>query len=88
MGALTGLAGEITFSNGEAWITTPDGAGLRTTRLANGDATDLGAALLVFTQVSAWTEQTVTTPLDLESLGAAVRDAAAASGLSLDAPHA
>ncbi len=86
VGALTGLAGEITFSNGEAWITTPDGAGLRTTRLANGDATDLGAALLVFTQVSAWTEHTVTTPLDLESLGAAVRDAAAASGLSLDEP--
>ncbi len=86
-GALKGLAGEITFDEGTAWVSTPDGAGgIHTTRITTGGTTDLGVALLAFHRVEGWTTRPLADAASLEELGDRIRDAAHAAGLGLEQP--
>lgn len=87
VGALEGLAGEVTFDEGVAWVSTPDGAGgLRTVRLEPGTDTHQGVALLAFQRVESWTTRALEQPTSLAELGERIRDAAQVAGLSLDHP--
>ncbi|GEM_PF-227062 len=87
VGALEGLAGEVTFDGGTAWLSTPDGSGaIATTKLEPGAGSDRGVALLAFHRVDAWTTRTLEEPASLAELGDRIRDAATEAGLSLDHP--
>ncbi len=87
VGALEGLAGEVTFDGGVAWISTPAGDGeLHTERIAAGSSTELGAALLAFHRVERWSPHAVEEPASLLELGDRVREVAEAAGLATGQP--
>jgi hypothetical protein len=87
VGAVDGLAGEITFDRGVLWLSTPDGAGGATTaRIEPGQTTDAGAALLAWRPTPTWSETTLATPVTLRELGERVAEAAVAAGIDPSQP--
>jgi len=86
VGALEGLGGEITFLDGAAWLSRPDGDSVTTETLAPGAASDQGIALLALQRVEGWEAREMATGTDLGGLGDVVRSAAADAGFALDQP--
>ncbi len=78
LGALTGLAGEVTVIAGKAYLSYPegmDGVRIRTTGMS-----DDGATLLVSAVVPAWRAVTIEKPIRFDAIDAEVARLAAAAG--------
>jgi alpha-acetolactate decarboxylase len=82
VGALSGLEGEITILNGQAWIARPEGTGLRVDG-PRADSAD-GAAFLTVTHVDAWTEFPIEQSLQQKALEDFIVQCAVRNGVD---PH-
>ncbi len=86
VGALEGLAGEITVLDGTAHLAQVSDAtsldGVRTRTAADGDR----AALLVAADVAEWSEHPLAGVSDLAALEASIRALALAEGIDVSAP--
>lgn len=77
VGALEGLAGEVSVLDGEVWVSRGSAAGVTTTREAGGDQ----ATVLFLAEVDGWTEHTVEADVDPSVLDAWIADRAREAGL-------
>ena len=83
VGALEGLAGEVTIADGEVWVTEGD-ADAPTTRRAR--AAEASATVLFAAEVDEWIELDVDQPVDPSVLDAYVASRAKAAGLDVERP--
>jgi len=83
VGALEDLAGEVTFVDGEAWVSRGDAGAYRTTR---GEPGDERATVLFVADVGAWQVVPVEEAVDPSVLGAWVAERAAEVGLDVGRP--
>lgn len=79
VGALAGLAGEVTISDGQVWLSYPDGDRARIETPAHSDA---GAALLVFARVRSWRSVRAEAAIPFERLDDEVSRLAREAGMS------
>lgn len=84
VGALSELAGEVTFDGERLWLSRPEQGAIATERITPGQPTAAAAALLVTSTVADWRQVSVKQPLALEGLGRMVAEQAA--GMRTTAP--
>ncbi|MCB9853467.1 MAG: acetolactate decarboxylase [Phycisphaerales bacterium] len=84
VGALAGLEGEITISDGKAWIARPDGQGLRI-EVATAAANEQ-ASMMTVSYVDAWRDVPIDRDLAGEALESFIGEQAAASGIDTGRP--
>ena len=83
VGALEGLAGEITVAGGTAWLSMPgEGDTWRTEKVRESS---LMATLLVAAKVPRWQRVVIDRPVAFDELGAQIASLAVAAGLAADA---
>jgi len=82
VGALADLAGEVTVVGGTAYLAHPSGRDSARTEAV--DASDVGACLLVTSQVESWRTVTTTGPIAFEALDDSIASLAAAAGMDLE----
>lgn len=84
IGAMEGLAGEVTIYDGNVWVATPSGE----TIVVTGPLprTDANATLLTLAYVNAWTETPITEQAEGAALEALIKRAATAQGLDTSKP--
>ena len=82
LGALAGLAGEITVVGGKAYLSYPEGADAMRTETTF--RTNAAATLLVTAEVPAWRDFVLGRPILFEELDEEIGKIAAAAGMSLD----
>lgn len=85
VGAIEELGGEVTFVDGDMWMSRPEEKGPRTTVNEMGDP---GFTLLVTSRVSKWKTLEVKREVPNAELGAYVAEQAKAAGVDLDKPFA
>lgn len=83
VGALAGLAGEITVAGGQAYLSRAAEGDRVTTEVTTSPGA--GAALLVAARVPAWSSVTVEEPIPFEEFDEAIGRLADSAGMSLDA---
>ena len=82
VGALADLSGEITVIGGKVYLSYPEGA--ENTRTETTSRTNVGATLLVATEVPAWHSATIENSIRFEELDEAIGKLAASAGMNLD----
>ena len=80
VGALAGLAGEVSVLDGEVWVSRGSAAGVTTTREAGDDQ----ATVLFLADVETWSEHTVEADVDPSVLDAFIVERAREAGLDTD----
>lgn len=83
VGALEGLAGEVTIADGEVWITEGDAVSPVTTR---GSGAGARATVLVAAQVEEWVEVPVQGPVEPAHFDAFIENAARTHGIDPASP--
>jgi acetolactate decarboxylase len=81
VGALSGLEGEVTIVGGRAYLSYPEGGGVRTVVQTESTAS---ATLLVATWVERWESTVIAEPIPFEQLDARVVELARKAGLDPD----
>jgi acetolactate decarboxylase len=82
LGALEGLAGEVTLWDGQLWLSTPDGHGGAVA--GHHKTTTAGATLLVTSVVTAWQQRPITQAVSFAQLDAFIEREARAAGLNVE----
>ncbi|MEZ5979662.1 MAG: acetolactate decarboxylase [Planctomycetota bacterium] len=82
VGALAGLAGEVTIANGSVWVARVDGGARRTTEATADDA----ATLLVRAEVASWREVPLPDLASYDALESAVAAALVREGFDPSEP--